>query len=66
MKKSFGIPHIRAPRPHMPRGGGKPSAFGAGGSQAFSDPQTMQAPDQAFSAAMAMPGGGEPMPSSEE
>jgi hypothetical protein len=45
----------RAPR--LPRGGAH-AAFGSGGSRAFNDPSTMTAPDQAFSAAMAMPQGG--------
>jgi hypothetical protein len=39
--------------PRLPRRTGG-MAFGAG-SRAFSDPSTMQAPDQAFGAAMAMP-----------
>ena len=33
------------------------AAFAAGGKQAFNDPKTMVAPDQAFSGAMAQPQG---------
>jgi hypothetical protein len=40
--------------PHLPRRGGM--AFG-GGTRAFNDPSTMESPDQAFGAAMAMPQG---------
>jgi hypothetical protein len=43
--------------PRAPRVGGG-TAFGVGGNRAFRDPQTMTAPDQAFSAAMAKPQGG--------
>lgn len=45
----------RAPRLRIPK---PAAAFGSGGARAFSDPKTMQAPDEAFSAAMALPQGG--------
>jgi hypothetical protein len=54
MPKIGGGPKGRRP----PLRGGGHAAFGGGGSRAFSDPSTMTAPDQAFSAAMAMPQGG--------
>ena len=47
-----------AKMPKVPRGGSRGTAFGSGGNRAFSDPATMTAPDQAFSAAMAKPQGG--------
>ena len=46
-------PSVKPRRPF-----GLRAAFSTGGNQAFSDPKTMVAPDQAFSAAMAQPQGG--------
>lgn len=48
-------PHLAPHAPRLPRRPGS-AAFGAGGGQAFG-PATMQAPDQAFGAAMALPQG---------
>jgi hypothetical protein len=62
--KMPGAPKMKkGPTIHPKRPFGLHAAFANGGSQAFSDPKTMVAPDQAFSAAMAQPQApGEPGP----
>lgn len=61
MKNPMSLPKAPQSR-RMPKTGASHVSFGSGGPRAFREPMTMQAPDQAFGAAMAMPQGGKTMP----
>jgi len=58
MKKSKSLPGMGK----LNRPGGKFTAFGAGGKQAFSDPGTMVSPNLAFGPATAQQGLPAPLP----